>query len=105
MCRKLLAAGRAAGLPVIYTRSVHRRDGADVPPRMRRPLASVTHDGTTPLPGRSGTSAEIMDEVAPGSRRPVTPLPRLVTDADVPSGAVFDPPSGYRENSLHTGHR
>ncbi len=26
--------------------------------------------------------------------------PHLVTQADVPSGAVFDPPSGYRENYL-----
>jgi ureidoacrylate peracid hydrolase len=64
-CRQLLGAARAAGLPVIYTRSVHRPDGADVTPRMRQLLASVTRHGTTPLPDRSSTSAEIMDEVAP----------------------------------------
>jgi ureidoacrylate peracid hydrolase len=64
-CRQLLAAGRAAGLPVIYTRSVHRPDGADATPSLRRLLASVTRDGTTPLPSPSSTSAEIMDEVAP----------------------------------------
>ena len=64
-CRQLLAAGRAAGLPVIYTRSVHRPDGADVTPRMRRLQASLTRDGSTPLPAQSGTPEEIMDEVAP----------------------------------------
>jgi len=26
--------------------------------------------------------------------------PRLITRQDVPSGGVFDPPSGYRENYL-----
>jgi ureidoacrylate peracid hydrolase len=39
-CRQLLAAGRAAGISVIYTRAVQRPDGADVTPRMRRLLAS-----------------------------------------------------------------
>ena len=64
-CRQLLTAGRAAGIPVIYTRAVHRRDGADVTPRMRRLLASVTRDGASPLPAQSPDSWEIMDEVAP----------------------------------------
>ncbi len=64
-CRQLLAAARAAGLPVIYTRSVQRPDGADATPGMRRLLASATRDGTRPLPGRSGAAQEIMDEVAP----------------------------------------
>jgi ureidoacrylate peracid hydrolase len=64
-CRQLLAAGRANGIPVIYTRAVHRPDGADVPPRMRRFLASVTRDGASSLPAQSPDSVEIMDEVAP----------------------------------------
>jgi ureidoacrylate peracid hydrolase len=64
-CRQLLAAGRVAGMPVIYTRAIQRPDGADVPPRMRRLLASVTRDGTSPLPAQSPESSKIMDEVAP----------------------------------------
>lgn len=44
-CRQLLAAGRAAGMPVIYTRAVQRPDGADATPRMRRLLASVAGNG------------------------------------------------------------
>jgi ureidoacrylate peracid hydrolase len=64
-CRQLLAAGRAAGIPVIYTRAVHRSDGADATPRMRRLMASLTRDGASPLPEQSADSAEIMDEVAP----------------------------------------
>ena len=64
-CRQLLAAGRAAGMPVIYTRAVHRPDGADITPRMRRLLASVTRDGASPLPAQSPESSQIMDEVAP----------------------------------------
>ena len=31
-CRQLLAAGRAAGMPVIYARAAHRPDGADEMP-------------------------------------------------------------------------
>jgi ribose transport system substrate-binding protein len=31
--------------------------------------------------------------------------PRLITAADVPSGPVFDPPSGYRQNYLRIWHR
>ena len=31
--------------------------------------------------------------------------PHLITQADVPSGAVFDPPSGYRQNYLRIWHR
>jgi ureidoacrylate peracid hydrolase len=64
-CRHLLADGRAADIPVIYTRAVHRPDDADVPPRMRRFLASVTRDGAAPLPAQSPDSLQIMDEVAP----------------------------------------
>jgi ureidoacrylate peracid hydrolase len=64
-CRQLLIAGRAARIPVIYTRAVHRRDGADIAPRMRRLLTSVTRDGASPLPDQSPDSLEIMDEVAP----------------------------------------
>jgi ureidoacrylate peracid hydrolase len=64
-CRQLLAAGRAAGMPVIYTRAVQRPDGADATPRMRRLLASVAREGVPPLAGRSGAPSEIMDEVAP----------------------------------------
>jgi ureidoacrylate peracid hydrolase len=64
-CRQLLAAGRAAGLPIIYTRSVQRPDSADVTPRMRRLLASLARDGQPPLPGRSSESSQIMDEVTP----------------------------------------
>ena len=64
-CRQLLAAGRAAGIPVIYTRAVRRPDSADVTPRMLRMLASVTRDGASPLPVQSADSFEIMDEVAP----------------------------------------
>jgi ureidoacrylate peracid hydrolase len=37
-CRQLLSAGRAAGMPVIYTRAVQRPDGADAMPSMRRLL-------------------------------------------------------------------
>jgi ureidoacrylate peracid hydrolase len=64
-CRQLLAAGRAAGIPVIYTRAMYRPDGADITPRMRRFLASVTRDGASPLPAQTAQSTEIMDEVAP----------------------------------------
>ena len=64
-CSQLLAAGRAAGIPVIYTRAVRRPDGADVTPRMLRMLASVTRDGASPLPVQCADSFEIMDEVAP----------------------------------------
>jgi ureidoacrylate peracid hydrolase len=64
-CRQLLAAGRAAGIPVIYTRSVQRSDGADVTPRMHRLLATITRDGASPLPAPGVDSVEIMDEVAP----------------------------------------
>jgi len=31
--------------------------------------------------------------------------PHLVTQADVPNGPVFDPPSGYRENHLRIWRR
>ena len=51
-CSQLLAAGRAAGIPVIYTRAVRRPDGADVTPRMLRMLASVTRDGAFSADGR-----------------------------------------------------
>src|SRR4051794_26648436 len=64
-CRQLLAAGRAAGMPVIYTRAVQRPDGADATPRMRRLLASIASNGVSPPAARSGTPSEIMDEVAP----------------------------------------
>jgi ureidoacrylate peracid hydrolase len=64
-CRQLLVAGRAADIPIIYTRAVHRPDDADLPPRMRRFLASITRDGASPLPAQRTESAEIMDEVAP----------------------------------------
>jgi ureidoacrylate peracid hydrolase len=64
-CRQLLAAGRAAGMPVVYTRAVHRSDGADITPRMRRMLAAVTSQGASPLPAESADSSEIIDEVAP----------------------------------------
>jgi ureidoacrylate peracid hydrolase len=63
-CRALLAAGRSAGMPVIYTRSVHRPDRADLTPRMRRLLASVARDGM-PDPASSDPASEIMDEVWP----------------------------------------
>ena len=33
------------------------------------------------------------------------PPPAMITSADVPSGAVFDPPSGYRENYLRIWRR
>jgi ureidoacrylate peracid hydrolase len=64
-CRQLLAAGRAAGIPVIYTRAVHRADGADATSRMRRLVDSLTREGAFPLLEQSADSAEIMDEVAP----------------------------------------
>jgi len=31
--------------------------------------------------------------------------PRLITQANVPNGAVFDPPSGYRQNYLRIWRR
>ena len=64
-CRLLLGAGRAAGMPIIYTRAVRRPDGADATPRMRRLLASMASSGVQPLADCSGASSEIMDEVAP----------------------------------------
>jgi ureidoacrylate peracid hydrolase len=64
-CRQLLAAGRAAGIPVIYTRMMHRPDGADITPRTRRMLESVTRGGAAPLPEQGCDAEEIMDEVAP----------------------------------------
>jgi len=64
-CRQLLAAGRAAGMPVVYTRMVQRPDSADATPRMRRLLASIARDGVQPLAGRDGEPSEILDEVAP----------------------------------------
>ena len=64
-CRQLLAAGRAAGMPVIYTRAVQRPDGADATPRMRRLLASMASNGVQPLGSRDAASSEILDEVAP----------------------------------------
>ena len=64
-CRQLLAAGRAAGMPVIYTRAVQRSDGADATPRMRRLLALIASNGVPPPAARSGAPSEIMDEVAP----------------------------------------
>lgn len=75
-CRQLLAAGRAAGIPVIYTRMVQRPDSADATPRMRRLLASVTRDGAPPLPAPRADAAEIMDEVAPGPGDIVIDKPR-----------------------------
>jgi ureidoacrylate peracid hydrolase len=64
-CRHLLAAGRAAGMPVIYTRMVPRPDGADATPSMRRLHASIAGKGASALAGRDGAPSEIMDEVAP----------------------------------------
>jgi ureidoacrylate peracid hydrolase len=63
-CRQLLTAGRSAGLPIIYTRAVQRRDGADLTPSIRRLLASVGRD-ETPLADADAASSEIMDEIAP----------------------------------------
>jgi ureidoacrylate peracid hydrolase len=63
-CRQLLVAGRAAGLPVIYTRAVQRPDGADVMPSIHRLVASLGQDDL-PLADASAASSEIMDEVAP----------------------------------------
>jgi ureidoacrylate peracid hydrolase len=63
-CRQLLAAGRAAGLPIIYTRAVQRRDGADVLPSLRRLLASTGRD-QIPLADADAASSEIMDAIAP----------------------------------------
>jgi nicotinamidase-related amidase len=100
-CRQLLAAGRAAGLPVIYTRSVHRPDGADITPRMRRLLAWVTRDGTTPLPGRRGTSAEIMDEVAPEPGDIV--IDKLRWDAFHYNGTRSRPPQPRSPAAHHRG--
>lgn len=74
-CRQLLAAGRAAGMPVIYTRAVSRPDGADSTPRMRRLLAS-TAGGAAAMASRNGTPSEIMDEVAPAPGDIVIDKPR-----------------------------
>jgi ureidoacrylate peracid hydrolase len=74
-CRQLLAAGRAAGLPVIYTRAVARPDGADMMPSMRRLLASVP-GGAGAMAGRGGTPSEIMDEVTPAPGDIVIDKPR-----------------------------
>jgi ureidoacrylate peracid hydrolase len=63
-CRQLLAAGRAAGMPVIYTRAVPRPDGADAMPSIRRLLAS-TAGGAAAMASRGGAPSEIMDEVTP----------------------------------------
>ncbi len=63
-CRQLLVAARAAGLPIIYTRAVQRRDGADLLPSLRRLVASVGQD-ETPVADGDAASAEIMDEIAP----------------------------------------
>ena len=74
-CRRLLSAGRAAGMPVIYTRAVSRPDGADATPSMRRLLAA-TVGGAAAMASRNGTSLEIMDEVAPAPGDIVIDKPR-----------------------------
>lgn len=47
-CRRVLAAGRAAGIPVIYTRMMSDPDGADITPSAHRLLASVIRDRPAP---------------------------------------------------------
>ncbi|WP_432826422.1 cysteine hydrolase family protein [Dactylosporangium sp. CA-092794] len=63
-CRRLLAAARTRGIPVIYTRAVGRPDGADAMPSMRRLMATVSPDGASPIADRTAAS-EILDAVAP----------------------------------------
>jgi ureidoacrylate peracid hydrolase len=65
-CRQLLEAGRAAGMPIIYTRNVTRPDAADATPSMRRLLAqSADPTESTPLARAESWSSEILDKVTP----------------------------------------
>lgn len=64
-CAELLAAARAKGIPVIYTRQTARADGADTTPSMRRVLAEVEAKGDSPIGADSEWGSEILDAVAP----------------------------------------
>jgi ureidoacrylate peracid hydrolase len=65
-CAALLAEARAQGMPVIYTRNVGRKDGADATPTMRKLLANVRGTGNEPLETNdTDWSSQILDAVAP----------------------------------------
>jgi ureidoacrylate peracid hydrolase len=62
-CQLLLGAARREGIPVIYTQTGGRPDGADMMPSMRRLRASLPGDNRASEPN-SGPSP-ILDSVAP----------------------------------------
>lgn len=63
-CAQLLAAARAAGVPVIYTRQTSRPDGADAMPSVRRLMAGVEAKDA-PIGSEAQWTSEILDAVAP----------------------------------------
>ncbi|MFT4214914.1 MAG: isochorismatase family cysteine hydrolase [Microbacterium sp.] len=64
-CAELLAAARAAGMPVIYTRQTSRADGADATPSMRRLLSDASVDDESPIGAEVDWGSQILDAVAP----------------------------------------
>jgi ureidoacrylate peracid hydrolase len=64
-CRLLMDEARSQGLPVVYSRAVSRRDGADRPPRVARLFESSGQDGTPFDETEFLWKQQIMDEVAP----------------------------------------
>src|SRR6202030_1594104 len=79
---QMIAAARAAGVPVIYTTPVSRADGADV---VMLPTDLSAETGVPPLTHRVEGSAEagFPDEIAPaarGLRLPQAPAERLLRD-------------------------
>lgn len=64
-CAELLAAARAAGIPVIYTRQTSRADGADATPSMRRLLVEAADADESPIGADADWGSQILDAVAP----------------------------------------
>lgn len=65
-CAELLAAARAQGMPVIYTRQTSRADGADATPSMRRLLASsAASDEESPIGDDADWGSQVLDAVRP----------------------------------------
>jgi ureidoacrylate peracid hydrolase len=81
-CALLLAAARAAAVPVVYTRAVGRPDGADLSPAMKRLRAALP-------PGQPHRHTE-------------SPSPILATVAPLPGDVVVDKPrwDGFHDTAL-----
>jgi nicotinamidase-related amidase len=85
---RLIAAARAAGLPVIHTRECHRPDLSDCPPAKRARGAPSLRIGDEGPMGRILIAGEPGAEIVPE----LAPLPEDLV-IDKPGKGAFSPPA------------